>query len=85
MVSGRCQFLPSMPVLLPAISHSRGIWHLPPDAQKFKIGKFKSHLNCAKPDIDSVKQVFMKTELCSLIEKYPSFRPLNKPLMNDGN
>ena len=52
--------------------------------EKFKISKFKSHPTCAKYDIDSIEQSFMKTELYSLIEKYPNIQPLNKPSLNDG-
>jgi len=53
--------------------------------EKFKISKFTSHPTCASYDIDGIEQAFMKTELYSLIEKYPSVQPLNKASLNDGN
>jgi len=52
--------------------------------EKFKINKFGSHPNCPSYDIDAIEETFMKSELYSMIEKYPSVQLLNRPSLNDG-
>ncbi|KAL7438769.1 hypothetical protein ACHAXH_006250 [Discostella pseudostelligera] len=53
--------------------------------EKFKDKNLKSHPTCGSYDIDMIERSFMETELYSLIEKYPSVQPLNKPSLKDEN
>ena len=53
--------------------------------KQFKIEAIKSHPTCGSYDIDTIERSFMDTELYSLIEKYPSVQPLNKPSLKDDN
>ncbi|KAL3806718.1 hypothetical protein ACHAXA_006531 [Cyclostephanos tholiformis] len=54
--------------------------------EKYKIPSIaSSHPICSSIDIDGVEQAFMKTELYSLIEEYPSVRGLNKASLKDGS
>ncbi len=51
----------------------------------FKNKGLKSHPTCGSYDIDMIERTFLEIELYSLIEKYPSVQPLNKPSLKDEN